>query len=474
MFHLRAAGDLLMVGLMACAAPALAGPSLPDDPLRALAARLNTPRESLSVWVQAVDEPRPRYVLNPLVARNPASTAKLLTTFVALDLQGPDHVWRTDFHAAGTLRGDTLEGDLLIRGGGDPWLTEDRFWRMLGELRARGLRRITGDLLIDASRFAAPTRAPGDFDGQATRLYNVLPHALLVNFKAVMLGFTPTADGRVEVDVTPALPGLRVDNRLALTEGHCAGVESVVQITEDGEAGGSVLRLAGNYPRACGRQILHRSFLTPEAYAHALFTRLWAQWDGEFAGRVRAGVRAKNHRLLLRAESAPLAEVLRPLNKWSNNPMADAVFLGLGARPEDTGLDATRAAAHMKAYLTRAGISTQGLVMENGSGLSRHSRVSAQTMAGLLRHAWSSRYMPEFLASLSIVGVDGTLRKRFSTPPERGWMHLKSGYLNGVSAVAGYVRAQSGKIYVVCFFLNGPHPSGRALGDALLRWTWQH
>ena len=154
--------------------------------------------------------------------------------------------------------------------------------------------------------------------------------------------------------------------------------------------------------------------------------------------------------------------------------MADAVFLTIGADPTANGLTAARAEAAVKAYFRTQGLPADGLVLENGSGLSRHSRISATSMGALLHHAWHSRYMPEFLASLSIVGVDGTLRKRLTRPPERGWMHLKSGYIDKVSAVCGYVRARSGKTYVVAFFLNGPSPAGRVLGDALLRWTWQH
>jgi D-alanyl-D-alanine carboxypeptidase/D-alanyl-D-alanine-endopeptidase (penicillin-binding protein 4) len=392
---------------------------------------------------------------------------------VALDTLGPSHVWRTELHALGKITNGTLEGDLLIHGGGDPWLTEERFWTLLGQLRARGVHRITGDLLIDGSRFASPSRSAGDFDGQPWRLYNVMPHALLVNFKAITLEFVPAAD-RVDIRTIPVLPGFAIENRLRVTRDACRGIEASVQIEVPEPVRADHLVVEGSYPLACGRQALLRSYLTPETYAHALFKRLWTQWGGEFAGEVRSAVRPPGHPPLLVGESATLAEIIRPLNKWSNNPMADAVFLTIGADAGARGLSAARAEAAVHAYFRTHSLPADGLVLENGSGLSRHSRVSAASMSALLRHAWHSRYMPEFLASLSIVGVDGTLRKRLTQPPERGWMHLKSGYIDKVSAVSGYVRARSGRVYAVSFFLNGPSPAGRALGDALLRWTWQH
>ena len=469
---LAALGGLF--GLSVTSEAAQAAPKS-GDPLRALAARYHTPLESLSAIVQAVDAEKPLYQLNVRVPRNPASTAKLITTFVALDTLGPGHVWRTELHAMGKVSNGTLEGDLLIRGGGDPWLTEERFWTLLGQLRARGVARITGDLLIDGSRFAPPARGPGDFDGQPWRLYNVMPHAALMNFKAVNLEFHPAPAGdRVDIRTTPALPGFTIENRLRATQEPCRGIEAELRIEVPEPERADRIVVEGRYPLACGTQALLRTYLTPETYAHALFQRLWAQWGGQFEGGVRSAVRPAGHPPFLVGESAPLAELIRPLNKWSNNPMADAVFLAIGAEPGTNGLSATRAEAAVHAYFRAHGLPADGLVLENGSGLSRHSRVSAASMGALLRHAWHSRYMPEFVASLSIVGVDGTLRKRLTQPPERGWMHLKSGYIDKVSAVSGYVRARSGKTYVVSFFLNGPSPAGRALGDALLRWTWQH
>ncbi len=462
---------LLWVGIL-CWMPTSPGTSATiANPIAALAQRYKIPENTLSLIVQEVGAPSPLLSLNPLTPRNPASTIKLLTTFVALDTLGPSHVWRTEFYALGPVREGVLEGDLLLKGHGDPWLTEENFWKLLGQLRGTGLREIRGNLLVDDTHFAPAARQADDFDGQPWRLYNVLPNAAQVNFKAVTLVFTP-GEHALGVRTLPALPTLRLQNQVKLTEGSCKGMNGIKIIVPDPVTADTVV-LEGEYARACGVQSLPRSFMTPEGYAHALFTRLWPQWGGVFSGEVRRAAKPPGARRLTAGFSPPLAEVIRPLNKWSNNAMADSLLLSLGAQTGPPPHTLEQGALAARKYLDAHGISTQGLVLENGSGLSRTTRISAHTLSQVLIHAWHSRFMPEFLASLSIAGIDGTLGKRLREAPEKGWMHLKSGHLNGVSAVAGYVRAASGRRFVVVFFLNGPTEAGHALGDALLRWTYR-
>lgn len=441
-------------------------------PLTGIAQRYGIPPENVSAIVADVNGGPPLLAIQPLAPRNPASTLKLLTTWVALDTLGPVHTWRTEIYALGPIRGDTLEGDLLIKGYGDPYLVEENVWKMLGELRRTGVRRITGDLVIDDTYFAPPARDPGDFDGQAYRLYNVLPNALMVNFKAVTFVFTPRAD-RVEVTTLPELPNLRIVNDLRLDAGACRGLLQSVQVTVPDPVRADRVLLNGRYAAGCGRQTLPRSLLTPDAYAYGLIRRLWSQWGGSLDGGVRRAARPAHARKLVTWHSPPLAELIRPLNKWSNNVMADAVFLTLGAEMFEPPLMPGHAAAAIKAYLRTHGIPVEGLVLENGSGLSRITRVSAQTLHELLRHAYHGRFMPEFMASMSIVGIDGTLRRRLKRGAERGWMHLKTGHLNHVAAVAGYVRGQSGRTFAVVLFVNGPTNGADALIDTFLQWTYR-
>lgn len=464
---------LAVTALLALTAvPAAADEGL--GPLAAVAARNRIPAHAVSALVQEVGAVRPLLAINPLVPRNPASTLKLVTTFVALDLLGPNYSWTTEVRALGPLRDGVLQGDLLLKGHGDPYLVEENLWKMLGALRRTGLTRVTGDLVIDASHFAPPPRSPGDFDGQAWRLYNVLPHAMQVNFKAVTLVFAPGADGAsVHVHSDPELPNLHIDNRLKLERGPCRGLLNTVRMDVPDPARADRVVLSGSYQTGCGAQTLPRSLLTPEGYAFGLFKRLWTQWGGRLDGGVRRAATPATGSLLLKWSSPPLAEIIRPLNKWSNNVMADALFYTLGGTLFEPPLKPEFGATVVAGWFRRHGLPADGLVLENGSGLSRLTRISALGLHDLLQTAWQHRYMPEFLASLSIAGVDGTLRRHLRNAPETGWMHLKTGRLNNVAAVAGYVRTKHGRTLVVVLMLNDYGNGEQAMIDTFLRWAWQ-
>ncbi len=443
-------------------------------PLAAIAKRHHIPASDVSALVHAVDASEPLLAINTTLPRNPASTIKLVTTFVALDRLGPNYTWPTEIYALGAITDGVLKGDLLLKGYGDPYLIEENLWKMAGALRRTGLRHITGNLVIDDSHFAPPARDPGAFDGQALRLYNVQPSALMVNFKAVSLIFTPRTDGQgVRIEVEPALAGLRVVNQLKLERGRCRGVLATVKLAVENPAEVNGVVVSGRYQTGCGEQRLLRSFMTPTAYAHSLFHQVWQQWGGRLDGGGQRGQRPAAARLLLKWQSPPLAEVIRPLNKWSNNVMADALFYTLGGTLFDPPITPQHGESVIKAYLASHEISTANLVMENGSGLSRISRISAQTMNDMLRYAYRSRFMPEYLASLSVVGIDGTLRRYFKRTDERGWMHLKTGHLNQVAAVAGYVRTQSGKTLAVTLLLNGRTEGASALIETFLAWAYR-
>ncbi len=437
----------------------------------------NLPESAVSVMVQAVDAREPILALNIDAPRNPASTIKLVTTFAALDVLGPLHRWRTEAYALGPVSGGVLDGDLLLKGYGDPYLVEEEMWKFAGELRRRGLQRITGRLVIDDSHYAPVSRDAGSFDGQPLRLYNVQPNALMVNFKAFTFTFTPRGDGGgVLVRANPALPNLEIVNQLALVRAKCRGVLAAVRMSIPDPANPDRVVFSGNYPAACGEQTLPRTAMAPASYAYGLFKAVWAQWGGQIDGGVTHGLKPPGARPYATWYSPPLAELIRPLNKWSNNVMADAMLYGLAAESFPPPLSPDQGAAVVKAYLAKAGLPARELVMENGSGLSRISRISARTMGGLLLHAYRSPYMPEYLASLSLSGLDGTMRNRFKHAPEMGRMHLKTGHLNDVAAVAGYVLGASGKTYVVTLLVNHPtvnRGGGSELINALLRWTYQ-
>ncbi|WP_405238274.1 D-alanyl-D-alanine carboxypeptidase/D-alanyl-D-alanine endopeptidase [Lentisalinibacter orientalis] len=466
---LRAAGPVAVLVAFLAATPAAA--ALPPQVQAVLDGHGLDP-DDLSIHVQELGSGREVLAHNADAPRNPASVLKLLTTFAALDELGPAHTWQTDVYLDGRLEDGVLDGDLILRGGGDPYLVQERFWLLLRELRRRGLQRIEGDLILDTGYFQPAPEDRGAFDNQPLRAYNVTPHALLVNFNVVRFWFEPAADG-VLVDMEPPLANLRVDNRLQPAAGRCRGYQRgiAVRARRDERA----VTFSGDFPAACGRYSLARSVLGHEDFVFGLFTALWRETGGELGGGLVVAETPPGAERLFTMTSLPLGEVIRSINKYSNNVMTRQLLFTLGAErygPPGTEEKGRRAVA---AWLDDRGFRFPELVLENGAGRSREARITARHMGELLTAAWASPWMPEFAASMAISGMDGTYgRRRGGTIAGRA--RLKTGSLDHVSTLAGYLQAGDGTRYAVVVLHNagevhrGP---GDELQDALLEWLNQ-
>lgn len=447
------------------------------EPVQRIIRTFKIPHGSISMIVHDVAAESPVVSLNPTVPRNPASAIKLLTTFVALDVLGPTYTWPTELYALGPINNGVLDGDLVLKGYGDPYLVVEEFWKMLGALRDQGVATINGDLVIDDSHFAVPMLDPGAFDRQPHRLYNVIPSATLVNFKAVEFRFTPASDGiHVRIRARPKLPNLTITNRLSIIKGPCRGYELGITMDVPDPAVADRVVFSGQFPSACRSHTMHRSVLQPASYAFGTFQRLWGHWGGTISGGFRAGLAPENGRPLVVWQSRPLGEIIRAVNKWSNNVMSRLLLYSLATAKFDPPVTKDQGIEVLRDYLRQNGLDDTDLHIDNGAGLSRDTRTTAELMTGLLRHAYRSPYMPEFIASMSINGLDGTTRRRFRGRPEAGHMHLKTGRLDGVSAIVGYVVATSGKTYSIVLLINhnnvhkGP---GIEIQNALLKWVYR-
>jgi D-alanyl-D-alanine carboxypeptidase/D-alanyl-D-alanine-endopeptidase (penicillin-binding protein 4) len=329
--------------------------------------------------------------------------------------------------------------------------------------------------VFDVSRFDLPAEDRGAFDGQPDRVYNVLPHPLLVNFNAVRFRVQAQPDGTVSVVPVPALPNLRVDNRLRAGGGACEGFQYGVAISIRDAAARNEALLDGRFPSACREYELSRSVLQPESYAWGLFDLQWRQLGGELNGGWRHGVLPDGARVPFYVHrSRPLGDVIRSVNKFSNNVMTRHLELALGI--ERYGAPATPAKGQQAILdvLAERGVDTRGLVIANSAGLSRDARITARQLAAVLEAAWDSPYMPEFASSLAIAGLDGTMRSRLRNSPATGRMHVKTGRLDDVSAVAGYVTAASGQRFIAVIMVNARDAHrglGEELQNALLQWV---
>jgi D-alanyl-D-alanine carboxypeptidase/D-alanyl-D-alanine-endopeptidase (penicillin-binding protein 4) len=431
------------------------------------------PAGAVGIHVQEVGSARSLVTLNGERALNPASVMKLVTTYAALELLGPSFLWKTGFFEAGVRRGEVLDGDLVIRGGGDPKLAQEQLWLALKAVRARGLREIRGNIVLDRGVFDVNGYDPAKFDGDPLRAYNAGPDALLINFKSVALTFAPDeAAGTVNVTVEPKLAGLPVRSSVRLGQGACVDFRAYPLRPKIDMAGG--VGVTGTYAASCGVRTwwLHPYELSQAQYAGAVLRALWTDVGGTLAGEVRDGSLPAGARLLHEVDSPTLAEVVRDINKFSNNVMARQLFLSLSAEVLKLPGHAERSARTVKTWLAEKKIGGEELVMENGAGLSRLERISASALGRLLVAAFRSPVMPEFAASMPLVAYDGTMRRRLKSRDVAGQAHIKTGTLNDVRAIGGYVLAASGKRYAVVCIVNHQNLGGaQAFHDALLQWV---
>ena len=452
-------------------AMALAQEGWPQPVYRALRAAAIPPASAAAV-VQEVGARRYALSVNHRRAMNPASLMKLLTTLAGLELLGPAYRWRTEAHLEGVLRDGVLEGQLVLKGSGDPRLNVEAFWMLLRALRGKGLREIRGDLVLDRSHFAPAAGEPGRFDGESFRPYNVLPDALLVNYRSLRFTFLPEG-AAVRIAVEPRPPALEVANALRLAEGPCLEGRAFRDALKPAfDPARQRAAFAGAYPASCGEKELNVALLEPNDHVAGVLRQLWAEMGGAWAGAVREGRVAPGSTPFHVHESPALGEIVRDVNKLSNNVMARQLFLTLGAEGAGPPADAERARQAIRSWLARRGLDFPELVLENGSGLSRAERLSAASLAALLQAAWASPVMPEFVASLPVAAVDGTMRRRLKGDGVAGQAHIKTGLLADVRSMAGYVLDRSGRRYAVVMLVNHPnaHQAQEAL-DALLRWT---
>ncbi len=461
---------LLLVGLLVSGAGATWSQGLPV-PVAAALKSAAVPASAIGVVVM---EPGGRTLLahNAGEAMNPASVMKLITTTAALDLLGPAFTWRTEMFAQGRLDTATgrLDGDLVLKGGGDPRLTMADFWLLLRDVRARGVRDVSGDLVVDRSLFAVPEIDPGSFDGEPTRPYNVGPDAALVNFKAMRLTFIPDARTRtVLILPEPPLPELHIVNNLVVSDAPCNAWPE----KPEADFATSTLTFDGAYPLSCGEKSKHFSLLPPLGYLRALFDQLWRNLGGTFSGKVREGTAPSDIRPLASIESPSLLEVVRDIDKNSNNVMARQLYLLLSAT-NGTSATLEQSRVAIDQWLLGRKLAMPELVIENGAGLSRSDRIAPGSLARLLAAVWQGPYGPELASSLPIAGVDGTMKRRFNDgSPVAGHAHLKTGYLDNVRAVAGYVHGRDGRTLVVVSLIN--HPNARnalSVQQAVVEWAY--
>ncbi len=483
----RTLSHTLLAGLLAAAGAAHA---ILPEPIAQMLQAANIPQDAVGIVV--LRGPRTLLWHGGERSMQPASTMKVLTTMAALEQLGPVFRGRTELRSEAELVKGVLQGDLYLRGGADSDFNEDALYHMLQTLRNQGVRKIKGDIVLDRQLFQ-PARLDAElppFDEYPYAYYNVVPDALLVNTNLLKLDMEASGSG-LKLLLMPELDKVSVASELKLIDAPCANWEAGWKPPEVERQGGKLkVVLRGSFPKDCSKST-SINVLDRHDYLARLLRTTWSRLGGSLGGEVREASADKatpaGARLLALHQSRPLAEVLRDTNKQSDNTLAHTLFLSLGSLEADAALGskplpaepsgqttAARADLAVRGWMRERGIDQQGLVLENGSGLSRVERIRPAQLAAVLQAAQRSLWAPEFAASLPIAALDGTMRKRLKDSPAALRARLKTGSLSGVAALAGFVPDAANQQCVVVAIINDAHAAngaGRAVLDALVDWV---
>jgi D-alanyl-D-alanine carboxypeptidase/D-alanyl-D-alanine-endopeptidase (penicillin-binding protein 4) len=452
----------------------LAQAKVPEPVAKALK-KAGIPVSGAAMFVQPVDAKQPELSVNADKRMNPASVMKLVTTYAALEILKPNFRWKTEVYRDAVMENGILNGNLIIKGFGDPSFKEEEFRRLLLSLRQLGLKEIKGDLIIDKSYFATSKTSHKMFDNERWRSYNALPSAFLVNGRHTSFKFS-VHDGKVNVSQEVELPEVEIVNNMKLTKGRCGSWRSRFEYDVNASNKKAVVTFTGNFSSRCGDRYLELSLFDDERYAFFMFKKLWQQLGGVFNGKLRSQSEMPLQVVKLAVQgSKPLANIVRDINKWSNNVMARQLLLTIAAEHHDKPASEVRGMLAVKSWLADKGRNTDGLIIENGSGLSRIERVTANDLGQLLIDAYKGPTMPELMSSLPILSLDGTLIRRLRGTPVSAKAHLKTGSINGVSAIAGYVLDAKNRRNVVVMIVNHAKASAsKKAQDALINWVYEH
>ncbi len=464
----------LLLGALCSAGAQPVPSSLPESVAQALQ-RSGVAEDDVAFLVVPVEGGAPLVSHNVTQAMTPASVMKLVTTAAALETLGPNFRWQTTVWQEGKLNGDTLQGNLYLKGSGDPALVQEQLWLLLQNVQRQGVRHITGDIVLDRSIYTDIPEDPSVFDNEGMSPYNVQPDALLVNHNAVAVHLLPQG-AQVRVVLEPAVSAPQVPTSWPMVSSRSAeDCKQWMLALDQGSRDAHAIALPSEpYPSSCGQQTWRAAWPQPEQYAGLVVRALWEQMGGTIQGQVRIGKVSQalqQQPPLWVHQSPPLAEVVRDIDKFSNNVMARQLLLTLGLERMGTANLGSARQALQQWWQQRLPHSPVPVV-DNGSGLSRTALVSAQGLGDLLLYMWRAPTMSEWMSSLPVAGVDGTLRH--ATLQARGRAHLKTGTLRGANSLAGYVLDKKGRRYALVALARGDNAGlARSAMYRLVDWVAQ-
>jgi len=400
----------------------------------------------------------------------PASITKLVTAAAAISQFPPGTKFKTSLWSTAAVENGNLKGDLILRGGGDPGFVSETMWYLVNVLTRSGLKTIDGDLIIDDTLFDKLRYDPSRQKERVDRAYDAPTGAMSFNWNSVNIFVRPgkKSGEPAVVFADPENQYIQLRTRVETTG---VGGKTAVNVDrdEDSKGPGDLVVVSGKIALDSKEVVVYKNITQPDLWAGYNLRSFLQQRGIEVKGAIKAGVTPGNAKLMAEAEGKPIQDILADMNKFSNNYIAEMLTKNMAAAQNPPG-SIDKGMKILRDYLEKIGVPGSQYELSNPSGLTRDNKMTAQALWRVLNDMRSQfRYQPEFVTSLPIAGIDGTLKNRMKNSPGERWVRAKTGFLTGVVALGGYAGRSDGTVIPFVFIYNGSADESqvRALFDRL-------
>ena len=420
----------------------------------ALIKKHQIPENKLSIILEDSESGERLISINPSTSRSPGSVTKIFTAFAALDLLGEAYQWRTDAFIEKENNNKEIVDHLLIRGGGDPSFSLKDLEKLILNIRAKGIREIRDDIYFDQTFFRQRKKSTAKFDKSPLRPYNTMHSSLIVNSNKIDLSFNLN-EQTGKPDITPLfLPiGIEIENNLSVGSGKCKDFRSKVTFDEKFRKQTLTILINGVYPAQCKNLDHDLAITRTEHYFFGVFKKLWLNSGGTINGYYKKKNKSNKHVLVAHVFSEELSTALEMMLKESDNLTARNIFLSLPEFSKRKELRNSRKLLYGSMKENNIYWHFRNII-DNGSGLSRVTRIKAESVMSLIQEIDQGTKFSSVKSMLPISGVDGTLKNIYQSKLLRGQLRLKTGTLNGVRCLAGFITTKSGNEYRFVFMHN--------------------
>ncbi len=401
----------------------------------------------------------------------PASLSKLVTAGAVLHEFHPGHKFKTQLLSDAKVDNGALSGNLYLKGGGDPSFVSENMWILVNELTRAGVTSVEGDIVVDDTLFDNVRFGSDRQDERVDRAYDAPVGAMSMNWNSVNVYVRPgdKVGDKLKVFADVMTPYLKVRNE---TKTVPSGRGKTVAVERTSEKGfnGDVIVVTGAMAQGHPEFVVYKSIANPDLFAANNLVEFLRQRGIFVKGKTRAGAAPKAATVLATSESKPLAMIVADMSKWSNNYVAEMLVKNLAADAGEQPATMDGGMNRVRKYLESAGLKPADYEFINAAGFTRRNRLSPQQIGKFLEFVHADfTIFPEYLASLPIAGVDGTLRSRMKNPPAERWVRAKTGLLNGVVGLSGFAGRSGGEIVTFAFIYNGGgrEDKARALFDQM-------